>query len=292
MKLNFLKSFFITLTALTAFSGNSIAGDNTNAAPRFKNVIMVVFENENPQPTLNVPFFKQFAQDGVYFDQTVGEARPSQPNYLAMVAGDTFGVTTDSNVDLNATHLGDLLENKKMDWKVYAEDYPGNCYLGKTSGDYARKHVPFLSFTNVSGNKTRCAKIVNFSQFQSDWANHRLPQFTMVIPNNKNNGHDTSVDYAGSWFQKTFAASLKDPRLMADTLFIATFDEGSKFNKNQYYTAMQSPKLKKGVTIMGRHDHYSLLKLIEDEWGLGNLGRNDKTAPVINGLTFLQTEEQ
>ncbi len=36
---------------------------------------------------------------------------------------------------------------------------------------------------------------------------------------------------------------------------------------------------------MGRYNHYSLLRMVEDNWSLGNLGRNDANAVPINLAT-------
>ena len=252
---------------------------------RFKNVIYIVFENKKFSTSIAQPIFKAFADRGVNFTQMMAETHPSQANYIAMVAGDLLGVGGDGNVNLDKSHLGDLLESKGMDWRIYAEDYPGNCFLGATSGKYARKHVPFISFTNVQTSPQRCGKIVNFSGFQSDWSNHRIANFNMIVPNLDSDGHDTDINFAAQWFDKTFGQALNDSRLMEDTLFIVTFDESEGiFSTNQIYTALISPHLPQKISIKDKHNHYSILKFLEDEWQLGNLGRKDTSAAVIREL--------
>ena len=75
---------------------------------------------------------------------------------------------------------------------------------------------------------------------------------------------------------------------MQDTLIVVTFDESdSIFSANQIYTTLYSPNLPQKITVKDKHNHYSLLKFLEDEWQLGNLGRNDLTAPVIKELKAL-----
>lgn len=281
-----MKKFFVLLLLIPLLLSAQTPG--APRTPRFKNVIWVVFENKNYSTSLAQPIFRAFADRGISFSQMVAETHPSQGNYIAMIGGDVMGVSGisgDNPVNLNASHLGDLLEKNRMDWRVYAENYPGNCFTGATSGLYARKHVPFISFTNVSSSPQRCGKIVEFSGFQSDWSNHRLANFNMVIPNLENDAHNTDMNFAGLWFDKTFSQSLNDPRLMQDTLFVVTFDESeSYFGANQIYTALISPNLPQKITIKDKHDHYSLLKFLEDEWQLGNLGRKDLSAKVINEL--------
>jgi hypothetical protein len=75
---------------------------------------------------------------------------PSQPNYLAALAGDYFGNNHDDWVRLpeNVATVVDLLEDKKVTWAGYFEDMPGPGYMGNASDgstgtdgwDYVRKH--------------------------------------------------------------------------------------------------------------------------------------------------------
>jgi len=124
-------------------------------------------------------------KEGALFTNFKAATHPSQGNYVAMISGSTFGILSDKNIDLNERHIGDLLEESHRDWKIYAEGYPGHCYTEKTSGNYARKHVPFLSFTNVTANPSRCAKIVEGQLFFSDFESGNLKDFSMYIPNLK-----------------------------------------------------------------------------------------------------------
>lgn len=87
---------------------------------------------------------------------------PSQPNYLAALAGDYFGNNHDDWVRLpeNVATVVDLLEDKDVTWAGYFEDMPGPGYMGNASDgstgtdawDYVRKHkwVFHLSLTNSS----------------------------------------------------------------------------------------------------------------------------------------------
>jgi hypothetical protein len=238
-------------------------------------------ENADYRDVIKDPNFRRLSQKGVNFTQFFGENHPSQPNYIAMIGGDTLGVDSNSNVNLKHQHLGDLLEEKGLDWKVYAEDFPGKCFLGTAKGAYARRHVPFLSFTNVQKNSSRCAKIMGTTTLLSDWKNNKLANFNLIIPNNKSNGHDTSISHAGKWLAETFESQLQVPNLMKDTLLIITFDEGSYKLKNQIYTILIGPSVIEGTTNNDKHNHYSLLRMLEEEWALNSLNRNDLTASSI-----------
>jgi hypothetical protein len=80
-----------------------------------------------------------------------------------MTSGSTQKVAGDGPVTLAVQHLGDLLEAKRMTWRQYAEGFPGNCFLGQSSGRYVRHHAPFLSYQDVQTNPERCANAVNLN---------------------------------------------------------------------------------------------------------------------------------
>jgi hypothetical protein len=276
----------VATLALALLPIASHAQDTTNT-PLFNRVILVVLENTNYQEALQQPFMKSLAGSGALLTNFEAEDHPSQPNYIAMISGSTLGVSDDSSVDLGGRHLGDLLEDKGLDWRTYAEDFPGNCFLGSKRGNYARKHVPFLSFTNVQNNAKRCAKIVNATQFDADLKANRLPEFSLYVPNLKNDGHDTSPAYADRWLSGKFGALLADANTMKNTLFVVTFDENDDAmggGPNQVYTAMVGPMVRAGASSGDHLNHYSVLRLMEDNWGLDHLTRGDGDAAAITGI--------
>jgi phospholipase C len=249
----------------------------------FKKVVWIVFENSDYHLTMAQKDFAHFATKGVSFTNFTGEIHPSQGNYIAIVSGAIQGVKTNENVNLNVSHVGDLLEKAGKDWRVYAENYPGRCFQGAYYESYARKHTPFISFINVSKNPKRCEKIESEKRFMTDFKAGNLPEFVMYIPNEKNDGHDTSVDYAGKWLSHEFGDILSNPAALKDVLFILTFDEGGH-TKNHIYTVLIGANVKAGTTSDQPLDHIALLKMIEDELGLGHLQQLDVKAPVVKGI--------
>lgn len=274
----------INFIYLLALLGTLIAPISLSAAslsPRFKKMIYIVLENKDYKDVLKNSQFKKWAHQGAHFTNFFAETHPSQPNYIAMVAGSTLGVTSNNNVTLDEKHLGDLLEEKNLSWKVYAEDYPSNCFLGSSSGSYARKHVPFLSFKNVQKDSKRCARIMNFSSLVKDWKAGNLATFNMIIPNNKSNGHDTNIDTSANWIKAQLGAMFDNPEMMKDVLVVITYDEGSYSLKNQIYTIFLGAGVIPGSINSDKHDHYSLIRLMEEEWGLNSLNQGDHDAASI-----------
>jgi hypothetical protein len=276
---NYLMSFVLLIFLINPILAQASNNDH------FKKVVWIVFENTNYAKALTQPDFKKLAANGVLFTNLTAETHPSQGNYIAMIAGSKLNVPNDNVINLNENHLGDLLESAHMKWKVYAEDFPGNCFAGKSSGNYARKHVPFMSFLNVNQNASRCLNIEDETNFLNDFNKGSLPEYSMYIPNIRNDGHDTGVDFAGKWLTSKFGAILNSPEKLGDTLFVLTFDEsGPVSTTNQIFTVLIGSKIAAGTQNSQAVSHPALLKLIEDEYGLGNLGRDDLKAPVIQGI--------
>jgi phospholipase C len=246
-----------------------------------EHVVVVVLENTSYKQAMKQPYMLSLTQKGALLSQYYAVMHPSQPNYIALIGGTTFGLRTDKNVDIDAPHLGDLLESKGKTWGVYAEGYPGNCFLGLSRGRYVRKHVPFLSFKNVQINSQRCAMIESDASFKSDALSGNLPSVSFYIPDLDNDGHDTGTRYADNWLSHTFGPILSSADVMAKTLVVVTFDEDDMWNHNRVYTVLLGPGVKPGLTSTTTYDHYSLLRTIEEIFETGTLGKNDASAKTI-----------
>ena len=257
--------------------------------PSIKHVIVVVLENEDAKRAALQPYMRELASRGAMLHNYHALAHPSQPNYIGMVAGSVLNVKTDAPVVLDGRHIGNLLEEKSLNWKAYAEGYPGNCSLHekvgvKFFGQYVQRHVPFLRFRNVREDPTRCARVVAASELDADVRNGTLPNFALYIPNNSNNGHDTGVAKADRWLRQRFDPLLRDPRFADGTLLVVTFDEGSDRGPNVIYTVLVGAGVRAGAVSEARYDHYSLLRMIEEIFATGTLDRNDATASIISDV--------
>jgi len=82
-------------------------------------------------------------------EEYYGLTHPSQPNYIASICGDYFGLNHDGLVKIpsNVSTVVDLFDAKNIEWKGYFEGLPGPGYMGEGSTssdgkgwDYVRKH--------------------------------------------------------------------------------------------------------------------------------------------------------
>ena len=237
---------------------------------------MIILENTDQSLAVDQPYLSELGGQGAVLTNYHALTHPSQPNYIALVAGSAYGVTDDTPVTIDVKHLGDLIEARGLTWKLYAENYPGNCYLGFAAGSisggqYVRHHMPFLEFLDVQNDRSR-------------FASGALPSFALYIPNNQHNGHDSNVTIADQWLESRFEPLLTDPRFIADTLFIVTFDESRSNTDSAVFTTLFGPSVIAGAISTHNYNHYSLLRTIEDILALGTLGRHDAAAEPITSI--------
>jgi acid phosphatase len=262
-------------------------------------MVVIVFENTGIKDTLTQPTFSKLKERSLFFQDFHAVTHPSQPNYLAMISGDTHGVFSNQNVDLKAEHLGDRLEERGMNWKQYAEGYPeptskNPCFTGAKSLDpgtyFVRKHAPFLSFLNITSRPERCRKHVrNSLDFWTDLSQGKLPAFSFYVPDNRNSGHDTGVAFADRYLGTEFLPKFES-QAPARTLLWVTFDENdprADTDGNLVYSAF----LMKGLSpkyVSDRFDFYSVLKLLKERFRLGKLSPAVENAQSM--ARFFQVE--
>jgi len=268
------------LLALTLFAF-VVCNDALVSGKWFDRIFIIMFENQAYEDVINDSNFLKFANAGLSFQNYYAITHPSQPNYIAQVAGSTLVVNSDGVYNLQGLSVVDLLEQRGVTWTAYIESYPGNCFTGATTSDglYARKHNPFISFVNIQRNASRCANIVNANRLDSDLASGNLAQYMYYTPNMQNDGHNTGISFAGNYLNTLFSPRLS--KFPARTLLLITWDEDNHQHGNHIYTVALGSTITAGTKSNTRLTHYSLLRTVEDNWGLGNLGRNDTTANTM-----------
>jgi len=265
-------------------------GSPAPAGKHFDHVVIVVLENEGTDQALADAYISSLTRGkAAWFSHYHAITHPSFPNYLAIVAGSTFGIDTDHRpAPLNSATIADRLEEKNLTWKSYAENYPGGCYLGSAAGEgrltptsaptelYVRKHVPLLAFASIQNDPARCARVVDANQFMRDARAGKLPNYSFYTPNMFNDGHDTSLEASSRWLQAFIRALESTVAMRQRTLVVITWDEGGN-RDNRVLALLLGPVVnpgKYGATLT----HYSLLRTIEDNFGLSTVGAGDKRA--------------
>jgi phospholipase C len=258
------------------------------ATQQFQRVLIIVLENQGFDALMSNDYLKQLAGRGTLLTNFHAVDHPSYPNYLAMIAGRRVPTFGDAQQTVDLCHVGDLLASRGLDWKNYAEDYPGasgKCYLESGQGKYARKHVPYLSFQSVQTSSESCSHIASAAQFDLDRVHGTLPAYMFYSPNLDNDGHNTDLETAAKWLKGFLDHLLADPHFMDGTLVIVTFDEAAPDldRSNQIVTLLVGPMVGHG-SDNANYDHFSVLKSIEQNFGLCALGTGDQAATPVNSI--------
>lgn len=194
--------------------------------PRYAHIIVVIEENHTADEIIGnaaAPNINRLAKQYGYASQFYAERHPSEPNYVAIVGGDTFGIADDDAyyckprmsdwgcpksdsagyVDHTVTAPGlmDQLTARGLRWKGYFESIPTAGSLayrwpsakepapGKPDALYASKHNGFMNFRSVQQDPSRAEKIVPLDALDKDIADDKLPAYAQVVPNQCDDMH-------------------------------------------------------------------------------------------------------
>ena len=190
------------------------------------------------------------------------------------------------------SNCSDQIEASGRSWKGYFESMPRPCYVGSTrDGLYAQKHNPFIYFDGIRKDPARCERIVPFDRFADDLARGDLPNLVWLGPNMRSSTHDASVAEGDDWLAAHLPPILASPAFQQDGLLVVTYDEGDtddgccgqRHGGGNIMTVVASPLGKRGFVSDTPYNHYSLLRTIEDAWGLEHLGH--AADPAVKGLS-------
>lgn len=192
------------------------------AVPRYDHIIVIVEENEGYGAIIgnsDAPAIAALAHTYGIATRFYAETHPSEPNYLAMVGGDTFGVQDDDafyctarrleahcphalapnypNHTLEAQSLPGQLEAAGLTWRGYFGAFnpatPDVVYSAASNGRpaalYASKHDPFLNFRALRSQPSFWDHISALDRFQRDLASSSLPNFAFVVPDQCDDMH-------------------------------------------------------------------------------------------------------
>ncbi|EFY85134.1 hypothetical protein J3459_003942 [Metarhizium acridum] len=267
----------------------------------FDRLAIIYFENQNYDKSFGDPNFNWFTKKGITLSNYFAVTHPSEPNYMASIAGDYFGMENDAftRSPRNISTVIDLLDTKGISWGHYQEDMPfsgfeGYAYLNQQNGanDYVRKHNPAVLHDSITHSEQKLSQIKNLSlidtsrsMFHKDLKENKLPQWMFITPNMTSDGHDTSVTVAGVWCRKFLEPLLEDKNFMQNTLVLVTWDE------NESYAARNNilgillgdavPQELVGTEDKNFYNHYSEIATVSANWDLPTLGRWDVGANVF-----------
>lgn len=240
-------------------------------------VVIVMEENHSFSEIIgssSAPFINSLAQQGALFTQSFAVEHPSEPNYLDLFSGSNQGVIDDSCPHTFSTeNLGSELAAAGRTFTGFSEGLPSAGSTVCTSGEYARKHVPWVNFTNVPASANQ-----PFTSFPADFTT--LPTVSFVIPDLLDDMHDGTIAQGDAWLQQNMNAYIQFAQ-SHNSLLIITWDEDDSSMSNQVPTIFLGPMVKQGQ-FAETINHFNVLRTIEDLYGLTHAGAAANATPITD----------
>jgi phospholipase C len=335
----------VALSALVA--GGAAAADRDAAVPHYDHILVIVEENKGYATVLDrgfAPALAGLAQTYGVATQMFAERHPSEPNYVALLGGDTFGIADDDSWYcvpgstrpnckgsdkpdfvphlIDGPNLATQLQAKGLGWRAYLENLPAPGSLDVFSAEtdtapaalYAAKHAGFPNFATVHADPQSASELVGFDALHADLRNGNVPAFAFIVPNQCDEMHgikspkapadcssgDEGLIRRGDAVIGTLLAEIQASPIWThgNTAVVITWDEDGKADRvpgapqsccvvdahnpggGHIPTIVVTNHGPRGVADPTPYDHYSLLRTIEDAFGLDGHLRHAGDATV------------
>jgi hypothetical protein len=185
---------------------------------------------------------------------------------------------------------------------------PETTHVATATDKYAARHNPFVYFHTIIDDQPRCdAHVVNLEALPKDLRDiATTANYTFITPNLCNDGHDPEcadggpggLEAADAFLKKWVPLITASPAFKKDGLLVITFDESDGEGREgstaccgekplasarrlpgvrgpgggKVGAVLLSPFIKPGTVSTVSYNHYSLLRTVEDFFGLEHLG--------------------
>ena len=259
----------------------------------------------------DLPYYWNIADQYVLFDNFFSSAAGgSDENHMFWVAANNAEVPDGPAkvAALNAMPtIFDRLQAKGISWKFYVQNYePKLNYrtIAQFPGNRASQviWVPLLNFDRFIDDPTLASHIVDINQYYDDLKNGTLPSVSFLVPSGPSE-HPPSNILSGQRFVRTLIQSLMQANYWNNSAFVWAYDDwGGWYDHvpppqvdDQGYgfrvpALLVSPYAKQGAIDHTLLDYTSILKFIEDNWGVTSLSKRDTNAnSITSAFDFQQT---
>lgn len=263
-----------------------------------KHVYLVVLENHSYSSVIgnkSMPWLNALARKYAYASAYYANTHPSIGNYFELTTGkmitnnDGYGTTL--TVDNIVRHL--LSAGKT--WKEYSEGLPRVGYTGGDTGEYTEHHNPLSYFSDVRNSSNEILNLVPFSQFATDLRNGSLPNYSFIVPDNDDNGHDcpdtipTCTDsqrlaHVDAWLKTNIGPLVGSSGFNSSHggLLVILFDESagdSTHGGGRVAWIVAGSDVKRAYVSTKLYQHQSTLRFVSEAMGLSSFPGAADTAP-------------
>lgn len=259
------------------------------AADEGRTVFVIVMENHNWSSiygSRSAPYINGLLMQGAHAEAYYNPPglHPSEPNYLWMEAGTSFGVSDDADPATNHqesdAHLTYLLDQAGISWKSYQEGIDGTDCPLFSYNHYAAKHNPMIFFDDVTDggdrNSANCiAHVRPYHELTDDLAHGQAARYNFITPDTCDDMHDylgcetlDSVHNGDRWLAQALPPILASDAYQRGGVVFITWDEGAGASDGPIGMIVLSPDAKPGYASMAHYTHSSLLRTLQDMLGV------------------------
>lgn len=320
--------------------------------PHYAHIFVIMEENKDYGEIVgskDAPAITSLARTYGLASNFFAETHPSEPNYVALIGGYTYGIRDDDafycrphdtrphcpNADkpgyvdhtIHQANLATQLQAAHLTWKNYNESLPQAGSLAVIATDkrasdvpadlpvYASKHSGFVNFYSVQTDPHRNEHLVNFNVLWHDLRSGDVPNFAFIIPNLCDEMHGAGADdtpedcnfshlHSLIWrgdenVRRIVSAIMASPvwKSSSNAAIVITFDEDDHGGKQHccgadvhdpansggghIATIVVTNHGPGGVTDPTLYSHYSLLRTIEDAFGIPTHLRQADASGVV-----------
>lgn len=249
----------------------------------------------------DIPYYWNIADQYVLFDHFFSSALGgSAANHLYWVAATApaTGASDDASIS-DVSTVFDRLQQAGISWKFYVQNYDSNLNY-RTADQYAANRasqvdsVPLLLMDRFIDDPELARHIVNLDQYDVDLANNTLPAVSYVIASGPSEHPPTSIK-SGERFVRSLLQSLMTSQSWDSSAFLLTYDDWGGWYDNvsppqvdaeglgfRVPTLLVSPYARQGYIDHTQLDFTSILKFIEENYGLRPLTTRDANANSLS----------
>ena len=251
----------------------------------------------------DLPFYWNLADDYVLYDRFFSPAFGG--SYLNHVywatASPGGGIDRVPEEGLsNLPTIFDRLQKAHVTWKFYVQNYDPRLNY-RTFKDFPGNRasqviwVPILNFARYIDDPAFMRHVVPLRQYFKDLDNGTLPEVSYIAPSGPSE-HPPSNLASGEAFVRGLINGLMDSSSWRSSAFLLAYDDWGGWYDHvkppqvdnfgygfRVPAILVSPYARQGFVDSTTLDFTSILRFIEDNWGLAPLTRRDATAKSIAG---------
>lgn len=248
----------------------------------------------------DLPYYYNIADNYVLFDRFFSSAKNgSFQNHMFTIAGrpplGSSYIDAGGKYDQFLT-IFDRLEEKHITWKFYVQNYePNITYRSPGQGSKSEQvlWVPLLYIDRFLDQPELNRHIVDLSEYYQDLHNGTLPEVAYISPSGASEQSPGSVQ-TGQSFVRGLIQELMRSSYWSSSAFLWSYDDwGGWYDHvlppqvDAYGYGLRVPALlvsayaRQGYVDHGTYDFTSVIKFIEENWGVDPVGGRDVKAQTF-----------